>query len=273
MDTNEAKTMTLDDIIEEVIISEGGNRDDLGWVEKDGPNAKGEYHNSLSGVLNPTYQWWLQKKRLVGYPESVAELREHAGVKDIIREFYRWWIGERSGAVDLPQWFQYPVADWFVQSGGHAIKPLQERVGVHVDGAWGPNTSKAVNEYLADLESKLEEDPYLDNEFIGWYIEERRKFIRSLDHPQEKGIMARIDKVYAIAIRAVENNDTLAVPKTYHPDDEIEVDEKVSVSEPDGSPDTSKEFASRLNNLELSVSNIKGVLQDILAALNKDKSS
>lgn len=113
----------------------------------------------------------------------------------------------------------------------------------------------------------------MDNEFVNNYIEARREFIRSLNRSDEKGIMARIDKVQAIAIRAVEDNDTLSVAKTYHIDDEIEVDAKVSMTEPDGSVKIPKEVSKRLAHLESSVEMIQNVLQEVLPALKKEEAS
>lgn len=213
--------ININSLIDEVYASEGGNRPDMGYVEKDGPNAKGEFHPNKAGVLQPTYDWFCEKKHKQTKP--VKEL-----TKAEIYEFYHWWIGERSGAVDVPSWLAYALGDWFVQSGGNAIKPLQELAEVRVDGAWGPNTSAAVNAYIKEhVEDKLADDPHADNEFINWYIQERRDFIRSLNRSDEKGIMARIDKVLRISLEQVEANDTLSVPKTYDIEEEIAAHEIV----------------------------------------------
>lgn len=245
--------ITLDTLIDEVIASEGGNLPDMGYVENDGPNAKGEFHPSKSGVLQPTYDWYCRVKGKTTKPVKDITMEE-------IREFYHWWIGERSGAADVPAWFSYALGDWYVQSGGHAIKPLQERVGVDVDGAWGPNTKDAVCSFLAGIEADLTDDPHADNEFINWYIEERRAFIRSLNRSDEKGIMARIDKVLRISLEQVEANDTLSVPKTFDLDEEIAA--HAIVETPGETPQT-EETISRAEFNEL-----KEILGTILERLD-----
>ena len=251
------KEITLHTLIDEVYASEGGNRSDMGYVENDGPNAKGEYHPSKAGVLQPTFDWFCRVKQKQTKP--VKEL-----TKDEIYEFYHWWIGERSGAVDVPSWFSYALGDWYVQSGGHAIKPLQELAGVTVDGAWGPNTASAVNAYIKEnIEDKLADDPHADNEFINWYIEQRREFIRSLKRSDEKGIMARIDKVLRISLEQVEANDTLSVPKTFDLEEEMQSHAimETTTQPPADAPVTRGEF----DELKDMVTNVLETLQNLTA--------
>ena len=201
--------MTYEDIIDEILLSEGSTVN-----EADGVDADGTPIPSKFGVLQTTLNWF-HRVNGSGIPMSVYDLTDADA-----REFYKWWIGERSGAMDCPSWFSYMLADFYTQSGGWAIKVLQRKVGVDADGAWGPDTKVAVQKMFDKIEGDIADNPHADNEFVRWYDSERRAFIQSLNLPEEKGILARLDKVLRITLEQVEKNDTL--PKA-RPIVEIEV--------------------------------------------------
>lgn len=194
--------MTYEDIIDEILESEGAEVNEADGKDKDGNPIPSKY-----GVLQTTLNWF-HRVKTSDIPTSVYDLTgDHA------RAFYQWWVGERSGANDVPSWFSYMLADFYTQSGGWAIKILQKKAGVDEDGAWGPNTKQAVGAMFADLDAEIEANPHADNEFVRWYDSERRYFIRSLKRDDEKGIMARLDKVLRITLEQVEKNDTLPVTR------------------------------------------------------------
>ena len=199
--------MTYEDIIDEILESEGAEVNEADGKDKDGNPIPSKF-----GVLQTTLNWfhrdWFHRVKPSAIPTSVYDL-----TADHAREFYQWWVGERSGAMDVPSWFSYMLADFYTQSGGHAIKLLQEKAGVPDDGAWGPDTKRAVDAMFAELEGELETNPYADNEFVNWYDGARRDFIRSLKRDDEKGIMARLDKVLRITLEAVEKNDTVPIAR------------------------------------------------------------
>ena len=158
-------------------------------------------------MLQTTLNWFHRVKDSA-IPTSVYDLTDENA-----REFYQWWVGERSGAKEVPSWLSYMLADFYTQSGGWAIKILQKKAGVDEDGAWGPNTKQAISAMFDKLETEIEANPHADNEFVRWYDSERRYFIRSLKRDDEKGIMARLDKVLRITLEQVEKNDTLPVTR------------------------------------------------------------
>ena len=89
---------------------------------------------------------------------------------------------------------------------------------------------------FAKLEAEIEANPHADNEFVRWYDSERRYFIRSLKRDDEKGIMARLDKVFRITLEQVEKNDTLPVAR---PIVDIEIPEEFQIVAPEPpQPDT-----------------------------------
>ena len=194
--------MTYEDIIDEIFESEGSEVNEADGKDKDGNPIPSKF-----GVLQTTLNWFHRVKDSA-IPTSVYDL-----TAENAREFYQWWVGERSGAMDVPSWFSYMLADFYTQSGGWAIKILQKKAGVDEDGAWGPNTKQAVSDMFAKLEAEIETNPHADNEFVRWYDSERRYFIRSLKRDDEKGIMARLDKVFRITLEQVEKNDTLPVAR------------------------------------------------------------
>ena len=194
--------MTYEDIIDEILESEGAEVNEADGKDKDGNPIPSKF-----GVLQTTLNWFHRVKDSA-IPTSVYDLTDANA-----REFYQWWVGERSGAKEVPSWLSYMLADFYTQSGGWAIKILQKKAGVDEDGAWGPNTKQAVGAMFDKLEAEIEANPHADNEFVRWYDSERRYFIRSLKRDDEKGIMARLDKVLRITLEQVEKNDTLPVTR------------------------------------------------------------
>ena len=211
--------MTYEDIIDEIFESEGSEVNEADGKDKDGNPIPSKF-----GVLQTTLNWFHRVKDSA-IPTSVYDLTDENA-----REFYQWWVGERSGAKDVPSWFSYMLADFYTQSGGWAIKILQKKAGVDEDGAWGPNTKQAVSDMFAKLEAEIEANPHADNEFVRWYDSERRYFIRSLKRDDEKGIMARLDKVFRITLEQVEKNDTLPVAR---PIVDIEIPEEFQIVAPE----------------------------------------
>ena len=213
-------------IADEVWQSEGDK-----LVPDDGKDKDGNPVPSYLGILQTTWEWFLELKELKGtYPDSVTEFGdlsiEHR--KALFYNFMHWWAWERSGAAGvygIADWFAYMLADWYVQSGGWAIKSLQKKaglVGKDVDGSWGPTTSKAVYDLLHDVLEATKTDPFADNDFVKWYDSERRGFLLGLidagkqPEAHRAGFNARCDKILRITLEKVETNDegSLSVAKT-----------------------------------------------------------
>ena len=146
--------MTYEDIIDEILESEGAEVNEADGKDKDGNPIPSKF-----GVLQTTLNWFHRVKDSA-IPTSVYDLTDANA-----REFYQWWVGERSGAKEVPSWLSYMLADFYTQSGGWAIKILQKKAGVDEDGAWGPNTKQAVGAMFDKLEAEIEANPHADNEF------------------------------------------------------------------------------------------------------------
>ena len=246
--------MTYEDIIDEILESEGAEVNEADGKDKDENPIPSKY-----GVLQTTLNWFHRVKNSA-IPTSVYDLTDENA-----REFYQWWVGERSGAMDVPSWFSYMLADFYTQSGGWAIKILQKKAGVDEDGAWGPNTKKAVSAMFDKLDAALETNPHADNEFVRWFDSERRDFIRSLKRDDEKGIMARLDKVLRITMEQVEKNDTLPTAK---PIVDIEIPEEFqSVAPEPRQTDTASKPVQGGDNFPYHATRVEtGTLVDHLAS-------
>ena len=249
--------MTFEEMLDEILKSEGG------YNPADGKAADGTPIPSYAGVLQTTYNWWLRVRAnsvdFCGGPPP-PDVRALELRPDVVTEFYRWWIWERSGAADVPAWFAYMLADWYVQSGGHAIKPLQKRAGCDVDGAWGPGTKAAVGAMLEGVEKETESNPHADNDLVRWYDQVRRDFMkRVLPENLLPGVLARCDKVLRITLEKVEANDALAVPKTLDVAEEADFkdvswqshrSEELICDEPDEVPPEEPLVSDRLASIE-----------------------
>ena len=194
MDNTIPLRITLDHIIANVLKTEGGyNPSDpsyngitqVAW--DDFRRAKPGYYREIQTIDN-----------LQAMPPAVRDL--------VVHNFYRWYIGDLSGAADVPSWFAYPLADFFVESHSYAIMPLQRRanselgdIDLKVDGVWGTNTKKAVNQLLMGLTTAEKQV-----EFIDWYMNNRREFIKSLHRSDEVGILNRISKVETLSLMHIE---------------------------------------------------------------------
>ena len=245
------------DIADEIWVSEGDALNPADGKDKDGNPIP-----SYLGILQTTYEWYKRLKSLddnPSYPKSVTEFGdltiEHR--RAIFYEIVHWWTWERSGASDIytmAPWFAGMVADWYMQSGGHAIKPIQRKAGcADVDGHWGPNTAKKVDTMLVTLNEVVDAgDVFADNEFVKWYDHQRRSFLMELiadgklPDSLRAGLHARCDKALRIALEKVEGNDNaqLSVPKTI--DDEFV--EEIPEKTPEGLPPIVWDYIQNMEN-------------------------
>ena len=108
-----------------------------GW--SDNPNDPGGA--TMNGVTLRTFTKYL------GRPTSKAELRAIADAQ--LADIYRTLYWNRCRCDGLPAGLDFVVFDTAVNTGpAQAARLLQRIVGVPVDGAIGPKTIAAVNEYV-----------------------------------------------------------------------------------------------------------------------------
>lgn len=114
-----------------------------GWVNH--PRDPGGETNL--GVTKRVYEEWGGTKDMKELtPEDVAPIYEK-----------NYW--GKAKCDQLPAGLDLAVFDWSVNSGpGRAAKKLQEMIGTEVDGGIGPNTLRALNEYVEHhgIENTLE---------------------------------------------------------------------------------------------------------------------
>lgn len=145
------------------------------------------------GVTQETYDDWRRRSRQA--PRDVRKITPEE-VRKIYREGY--WDLVRGDA--LPPGLDVAVFDYAINSGpGRAVRALQRRLGVKVDGIIGPKTLRAI-ERLYDHPDDL------DRVIVG-YIDARLAFLRRHeDWPHFKGGWTR--RLYALEDVALEMAET-----------------------------------------------------------------
>ena len=182
----------LDSIVMRIIQAEGG------YNPEDSPP-------SYAGIILCS---WNRYASVTGEYHTLTDVRQLENNSAGISKFYHWYIGVLSGALDVPVWFAYPLADFYVESGGWAIKVLQRKSGAHPDGVWGPETHTHVAKLI-----RAAEQNNMRREFIQDYTLMRINFIKRLDLHYETSVINRIKNVEKVAIQYVDRY--LATKKSY----------------------------------------------------------
>lgn len=171
-------------------------------------------HGSYCGITYDAFQEYLAWSEC-GFPEfkhsSFGATSPTDAELHVIADFYDWYLHIRYKLSCIPDWLIYPVADWTIQSGSHAIKPLQRAAGIDVDGVIGPNTAKALSELFTEIENDPDHDA--DANFVNMYCDARKAFMTDwLNRTGNmerlgKGIYARLKKIRNIALTLCEDDE------------------------------------------------------------------
>lgn len=154
---------------------------------------------SYEGVYQPTWAWFRESTNQTQAPENVTDLQ---GRPELVISFYNWYLYElRSGIPDVPEWFRLMLADFWVTSMSHAIKPLQLWTGIKQNGIWGPKTRAAVTAKLARLSDKAD--------FARKYTAQRKQFYSSHGYGDSHPLMARAELVLAETLKQLHGTNLI----------------------------------------------------------------
>ena len=148
---------------------------------------------SYEGVYQPTWDQFRKIKSDRNYPSHVKDLMDKP---ELVQEFYHWYLYElRSGVSVVPGWFKLMLADFWTTSMSQAIRPLQARAGVDIDGVWGHNTEYAVMQMFNSLGDNVG--------FARWYTDNRKEFYRSAGYGVDHPLMHRAEIVYTETLKRI----------------------------------------------------------------------
>ena len=123
-----------DDCLSEILHHEGG------YVNH--PKDPGGITNR--GVTKAVYDKW------IGRESSVQEMKDLT--EDDVAPIYKKNYWDRLKCDDLPDGLDLCVFDFGVNAGpGRSAKYLQKMIGTTVDGGIGPNTLRAVHNYVEEV--------------------------------------------------------------------------------------------------------------------------
>ena len=124
------------------------------------------FYQTPEGKLYPSITTVLQKKKMKG----LMEWRQKVG--EDVAPIYKKNYWDRIKGDDLPEGLNLSVFDFGVNAGtGRAAKYLQVMIGTVADGGIGPNTLRALDEYVS-LHGL--------NETIEQYQENRQRYYEKL---------------------------------------------------------------------------------------------
>ena len=234
-------------------------KEGLAW-NRDATEGEG---GSYCGVTRESFNEFVQYDTVThnNYPDFAHSDFSKNAERDneVLYEFYKWYILTRYKLDCIPDWLIYAVADWSIQSGAHAIKPLQERAGLtgrDVDGLIGSGTLKALEEMFSGVEGELADDPDADADFVNWYCDKRKEFMTNWLNKSGnmeklgKGIYARLKKVRNLTLLQCESDD----------DDIVDIPKKIDDTE---SAEISGDKASLMYQLEGVIGALQGLLDTL----------
>ena len=131
---------------------------------------------SYRGITQRTFQEWIEgegKHKAKGIT-NVRQLVDHP---DVVDAFYHDYL---KNAWHLPECLQYMYCDFYTNGQANATKITQRMVGIDDDGIWGSGTTKAVQAWTADITEALTTNPFLDNELILDFHEQKLAHYESL---------------------------------------------------------------------------------------------
>ena len=140
-------------IVERIKAHEGGLN------EKEPAHVGGV---SYKGITQQAFEEWAEgdgAEKAKGIT-SVRQLVDHPNVVDA---FYHDYL---KNAWYLPDCLQYMYCDFYTNAKSKATKIIQELIGIDADGIWGSGTTRAVKQWRNEIEDKLTQDPFLDNDLI-----------------------------------------------------------------------------------------------------------
>lgn len=126
-----------------VLENEGGFVDDSS-------DSGGQTYRGISRNNFPTWDGWHDIDAL--QPIERGEILDSFIVASKVNTFYKANFWNRLlGDMITEQSVATYLYDWFVNSGGNAIKELQKALGLTVDGGFGKDCLAAVNGFEGDL--------------------------------------------------------------------------------------------------------------------------
>ena len=117
---------------------------------------------SYRGVTQRTFLEWVQGEGK-GKNNGITDVRQLVDHPDVVDAFYHDYL---KNAWHLPECLQYMYCDFYTNGQSNATKIIQRMVGIDDDGVWGSGTTKVVQTWRAEIEAKMMTDPYLDNDLI-----------------------------------------------------------------------------------------------------------
>ena len=132
------------DALSYVLIEEGG------YVPAELDPNGGETYRGISRNNFPNWDGWHDIDAL--QPIERGEILDSIIVASKVNTFYKANFWNRLlGDMITEQSVATYLYDWFVNSGGNAIKELQKALGLTVDGGFGKDCLAAVNGFEGDL--------------------------------------------------------------------------------------------------------------------------
>lgn len=128
---------------------------EAGYVN-DPKDKGGETMNGITRKNYPSWQGW----PIVDAHKPLKRGARIPELDGLTKQFYKrtQWNAVLGDGIDSQEVATF-ICDWFVNSGGNAIKHVQKLVGVTADGAMGDHTLAAINGCDAtELLEKLKAD-------------------------------------------------------------------------------------------------------------------
>lgn len=180
--------MTVQDIITDVLRREGGVKYFNVPGDRGGPTKAGITLARLRSERGPHIT-----------AEHVKALTE-SEIRKIYEDAYYW----RPRINRLPDYIEHVVMDYYVTSGGWAIKSLQRMLNkfgykCDIDGAIGPQTVRLMYDLCARVPAHV---------VVNAYCEERARFYRAIvasDASQAKFIKGWLNRAYSFTIKENQN--------------------------------------------------------------------
>lgn len=144
-----------------------------GLNEKEPPHVGGV---SYKGITQRTFAAWIQGEGQ-SKAKGITDVRQLVDHPDVVDAFYHDYL---KNAWHLPECLQYMYCDFYTNGQTHATKIIQRMVGISDDGVWGSGTTKAVQQWTADIQARIPSEPLLDNELITEFHDQKLAHYESL---------------------------------------------------------------------------------------------
>ena len=117
---------------------------------------------SYRGITQRTFEEWTEGEGKLK-AKGITDVRQLVDHPDVVDAFYHDYL---KNAWHLPDFLQYLYCDFYTNGQSNANKIIQRMIGIEDDGIWGSGTTRAVKQWRAETEDKLTQDPFLDNDLI-----------------------------------------------------------------------------------------------------------